>query len=402
MSETWKRRLVRLTETSAAERVLISVAALVASILVGVVVVLVSGMAADCGATFCYDPFEVYYELFFGAIGGNPLAGGWELTNYDVATTLQTATLLIFTGLAVAVSFQAGLFNIGTQGQLVFGSLATAVAVLWADSFLPGGFLGTLLLISVGILAGAVVGGLYGAIPGVLKAYADANEVITTIMLNFVAVNISSVILSSYFQDPNSNNPQTSPIPEYAEIPHLPVIGFEERIDFSLLALGFAVALIVIIYYLLRHTSFGFDIRTSGEQPEAATYSGVNAERLVVSAMTLSGALAGIGGAFWVLMVHGRWLENVPSLGFDGITVSILAGNNPLGVGFSALLFGVLNSGAGSIDTATDVPPDLVGILNGLIILFVAMPEFFRMIGDRFVTDEPAPVATDGGDPDEH
>ena len=398
----WTRYLAWLTSASYAERVAISVAALVLSVLIGGLVVLLSGMAADCGATFCYDPFVVYDELFFGAIGGNPLAPGWSLTNYDMATTLQMATLLIFTGLSVAVAFQAGMFNIGTQGQLVVGSLATAVAVLWAAPFLPGDLLGTVLLVPIGVLAGAVAGGFWGSIPGALKAYADANEVITTIMLNFVAVSISSVLLSRYFQDPNSNNPQTSPIPKYAEIPHLPVIGFEERIDFSLLALAFAVALIAAVAYLLWHTSFGYDLRTSGKQPDAAEYGGVNAKRLMVSSMTLSGALGGVGGAFWVLMVHGRWLENVPSLGFDGITVSILAGNNPLGVGFSALLLGVLNSGAGSIDTGTDVPPDLVGILSGLIILFVAMPEFFRLLGGRFVDIERAPTATDGGETDEH
>jgi simple sugar transport system permease protein len=397
----WRRYLARLTRASYAERVVVSLAALLASILIGAVIVLISGMAADCPATFCYDPFEVYNELFFGAIGGNPVFGGWSPTNYAMATTLQMTTLLVFTGLSVAVAFQAGMFNIGTQGQLIFGSLATAVAVLYAAPSLPSGLLGTVFLIPIGIFAGAVAGGLYGAIPGALKAYADANEVITTIMLNFVAISVSSVLLSRYFQDPNSNNPQTSPIPEYAEIPHLPFLGFEQRIDFSLLALGFAIALALAVAYLLRHTSFGYDLRTAGKQPDAAEYGGVDAERLMVASMTLSGALGGVGGAFWVLMVHGRWLKNVPALGFDGITVSILAGNNPLGVGFAAFLLGLLNSGAGAIDTGTAVPPDLVGILSGLIILFVAMPEFFRMIGDRFVDLERQPTATDGGEPDE-
>lgn len=399
--KSWTEYVRRLTETSHGERMVISLAALALSIVVGAVVILVSGMLVDCGVTFCYSPLQVYYELFFGAIGGNPLAPGWSPLNFDMATTLRTATLLVFTGLSVAVAFQAGMFNIGTQGQLVFGSLATAVAVLYASNVLPAGLLGTLLLIPIGIFSGAIFGGIYGAIPGALKAYADANEVITTIMLNFIAVGVTSVLLSQYFQDPNSPNSQTAPLPEYAAFPHIPGIGFDPRIDFSLLALTFAALLVLGVHYLLQETAFGYDIRTSGKQPAAAEYGGVDAKRLMVSSMTLSGALGGIGGSLWVLMVHGRWLENVPSLGFDGITVSILAGNNPLGVGFSALLFGILNSGAGSIDTATSVPPQLVDVLSGLIILFVAMPEFFRMFGDRFLVPEDAPVATDGGGDDE-
>ncbi|EMA31408.1 ABC transporter permease [Halobiforma nitratireducens] len=402
-----ERLLDRLIHASAMERIAVSLAALFASIIVGAVLVFVSGGFASCrtgldlaGWTFCYNPIQVYYELFLGALG-HPLEGGWSPTNFNLATTLQQTTLLIFTGLSVAVAFRAGLFNIGTQGQLVVGALATAVTVVYAAAIVPGGFVGTVVLIPIGVLAGAVFGGLFGAIPGALKAYADANEVITTIMLNFVAVGITSTLLSWRFQDPDSSNPQTEPIPEYAEIPNLP-FGFGGTMDFSTLALAFAVLLMIGIAWLLARTSFGYELRTSGVQPQAAAYGGVDDKRMVVSSMTLSGALGGIGGAFWVLMVHGRWLENVPDLGFDGIAVSILAGNNPLGVGASAFLFGILESGSQSIGTATDVPPELVGVLSGLIILFVAMPEFFRMIGARYLHVEPdEPVWADGGGTDD-
>ncbi|QSW99464.1 ABC transporter permease [Haloterrigena alkaliphila] len=405
MRERLERLLDRLVRASVLERIAISVAALFAAVLVGGVLVFVSGGFASCrsgldlaGWTFCYNPMQVYYELFLGALG-HPLEGGWELTNYSLATTLQQTTLLIFAGLSVAVAFRAGLLNIGTQGQLVVGGLATAVTVVYAAAVVPDGFVGTVVLIPIGVLAGALVGGFYGAIPGVLKAYADANEVITTIMLNFVAAGVTSTVLSWQFQDPNSNNPQTAPVPEYAEIPNLPVVGFGARADFSLLALAFAVALMIGIAWLFARTSFGYELRTSGVQPEAAAYGGVDDRRMTVASMTLSGALGGIGGAFWVLMVHGRWLENVPSLGFDGIAVSVLAGNNPLGVGGAAFLFGVLRSGERAIGTGTGVPPELVVILTGLIILFVAMPEFFRLFGRRFIRTETRRVArTDGGE----
>ena len=400
-----ERLLERLIRASALERVLISVAALVAAVLVGGVLVFVSGGFASCrsgldlaGWTFCYNPMQVYYELFLGALG-HPLEGGWSPTNASLAITLQQTTLLIFAGLSVAVAFRAGLLNIGTQGQLVVGGLATAVTVVYAAGIVPGGFVGTVVLIPLGVLAGAVVGGLYGALPGVLKAYAGANEVITTIMLNFVAAGVTSTMLSRWFQDPDSTNPRTEPVPEYAEVPTIPFVGFDARLDFSLLALGFAVALMLGVAWLFARTSFGYELRTSGIQPAAAAYGGVDEKRMTVASMTLSGALGGIAGAFWVLMVHGSWLENVPSIGFDGIAVSVLAGNNPLGVGAAAFLFGILESGARTVGTATDVPRELVGILTGLIILFVAMPEFFRMIGRQFVDLETArPARADGGD----
>ncbi|WP_247001775.1 ABC transporter permease [Halosolutus gelatinilyticus] len=401
--ERLDRLLERLVRASVLERIVISLAALLAAVLVGGVLVFVSGGFASCragldlaGRTFCYNPMQVYYELFLGALG-HPLEGGWSPTNYRLATTLQQTTLLIFAGLSVAVAFRAGLLNIGTQGQLVIGGLATAVTVVYAAAIVPGGFVGTIVLIPLGVLAGAVVGGLYGAIPGILKAYADANEVITTIMLNFVAVGVTSTLLSWRFQDPNSSTSKTRSVPEYAEIPTIPHVGFE-RMDFSLLALGFAVALILGIAWLLARTSFGYELRTSGIQPAAAAYGGVDEKRMTVASMTLSGALGGISGAFWVLMVHGSWRENVPSIGFDGIAVSVLAGNNPIGVGAAALLFGVIKSGQRSIGTATNVPPELVGILSGLIILFVAMPEFFRLLGRRYVdVGSPEPVRADGG-----
>ncbi|MDG5821366.1 ABC transporter permease [Natronococcus sp. A-GB7] len=408
MRDDLERLLERLIHASVAERVAISVAALVAAILVGGVLVFVSGGFASCragldlaGVTFCYNPMQVYYELFLGSLG-HPLEGDWSPMNYSLATTLRQTTLLIFAGLSVAVAFRAGLFNIGTQGQLVIGGLLTAVTVLFAASYVPGGFVGTVLLIPIGVLAGAVGGGLYGAIPGALKAYAGANEVITTIMLNFIAAGVASTLLSWRFQDPDSANPQTRAIPEYAEIPNVPVVGFSGRMDFSLLALGFAIALMIGIAWLLARTSFGYELRTSGIQPKAAAYGGVDEKRMTVASMTLSGALGGVAGAFWVLMEHGRWLENVPALGFDGIAVSILAGNNPLGVGAAALLFGVLSSGSNAINTATDVPPELVGVLSGLIILFVAMPEFFRMMGRRYAdVGGPERARSTGGEADD-
>ncbi|WP_396612751.1 ABC transporter permease [Haloferax sp. S1W] len=405
-----KSVLRRLVNASTAERILISFAALFMAVVVGAVIVLVSGRVATCqtaattlfGLGFCYDPVEVYLVLFNGALGGpfllddpalfNP---NWNPLNFGFGLTLKETTLLIFTGLSVAVAFRAGLFNIGTQGQLILGALATALFALFVAPFLPAGILGGLILIPLAILVGAFVGGLYGAIPGALKAYADANEVITTIMLNFIAAQVAFVLVSEFFRNPDSQVVETAPIPDWGTL--LPV-AFPNGGDFSLLALAFGLALVVAVWYLLEQTSIGYDLRTSGEQPEAAEYGGVDAKRTTVTSMFLSGALGGVGGAIWVLMVMGKWQAGVPSLGFDGITVTILAGNNPFGIIPAALLFGTLKSGSLAVQFGTGVPKQLVGVLRGLIILFVAMPEFFRMIGSTINLEaDDDVVATDGG-----
>jgi ABC-type uncharacterized transport system permease subunit len=417
----------RIVTASGVERLLISVSALVLSILIGAVIVLAAGRMADCGTAayrlalpgrlvtqftggsavvamgFCYDPIAVYDLLFLGAFGdvlGDP-------TNGQLATTLAETTVLAFAGVAVAVAFRAGVFNIGAQGQLVVGALTTAVTLLFVAPLFGGlGVLGTVVVLPLGLLLGALGGGLYGALPGALKAYADANEVITTIMLNFVATSVALWLVNdpSRFKNPDSFSNQTVPLPEFSQFPS---VFFRARDDFSVVALAVGVLTLVGVWYLLTRTSFGYDLRTSGIQPDAAEYGGVDADRTVVASMALSGALAGIGGAVYVLMVLGNFQTGVPTYGFDGITVSILAGNNPLGVGFAALLFGVLKSGSIVVQVGSDVPPELVGVLRGLIILFVAMPEFFRMAGRRFDSllperEEPqGAVATDGGVSDE-
>jgi ABC-type uncharacterized transport system permease subunit len=360
---------------------------------------------------FCYDPFAVYDKLFVGALGNlvvnfSTMTFSWNPLNGQMATTLAETTVLAFTGVAVAVAFRAGVFNIGAQGQLVVGALGTAVAMLFVAPVFAGlGALGTVLALVLGLAFGALGGGLFGALPGALKAYADANEVITTIMLNFVATSVALWLVSdaSRFKDPESFANQTAPLPEFTQFP---TVLFRARDDFSLLALAVAVVTLAGIWYVLTRTSFGYDVRTSGIQPDAAEYGGVDADRTIVSSMALSGALAGIGGAVYVLMVLGNFQTGVPSYGFDGITVSILAGNNPLGVGFAAFLFGVLKSGSIVVQVGSDVPPELVGVLRGLIILFVAMPEFFRMAGRRFGSfvperDDRSAVAADGGVRDE-
>jgi len=393
----WRAIADRLVAASATERVLVSLAALAMSVGLGWFIVFVSGMLTGCEtvgyaigpATSCYNPTTTYEELFL-----SPFRNDFRL-----AVLGRETVILLFTGLSVAVAFRAGLFNIGTQGQLVMGALTTAVVVVWIGDAVPSGVVGTAVLIPVGLLSGALAGGLFGAIPGALKAYADANEVITTIMLNFVAANVALVAVQERFQDPTTQITRTRPIPTNAEFPTLPGVGLGQGNDFSLVAALVGLLLVGALYYLLTRTTLGYDLRASGLQPAAAEYGGVPSKRTVVTSMALSGGLGGVGGAVWVLMVTTYYQTGVPAYGFDGITVSILVGNNPLGVGAAAFLFGLLKAGSQSVGFNTPVPQELVAVLRGLIILFVAMPEFFRMGWQRFGDPRPprrSDPSTDG------
>ncbi|MFO7927503.1 MAG: ABC transporter permease [Halobacteriota archaeon] len=371
-----ERLLGALLGLSASGRILLSLAAVAAAIAVGMGIILAAGSVAACstpklalfGVEFCYDPIEVYAVLLGGAFG-NP---------YNVAATLQRTTLLLCTGLSFAIAYKAGLFNIGAQGQFVLGSLATAVVVLALAPFAPAGRAGGAVLVPAGILAGCLVGGLYGFFPGFLKVQYDTNEVITTLLLNFIATAVAFVVVDRYFNDETVQGTATESIPDAATLgPRI----FPQGSDFSLPVLVLVLGVVGVFFWLLTRTTIGYDIQTAGTQPKAAAFGGVDERFTTLYSMTLAGVVAGLGGALFVLMVLGRWQTGAPSVGFDGIAVSILAGNNPIGLIPSGLLFGALDSGSQAIEFQLAVPGELIDVLQGLIILFVATPELFRMLG---------------------
>lgn len=368
----------RALRLSAGQRVLVSLSAVAFAIGLGMVVILAAGYVADCesprlfilGTGFCYNPVEVYQVLFDGAFGGE----------FGRAATLQWTTLLLFTAVSFAIPYKAGLFNIGAQGQFVLGSLAAAVVVLWVAGVAPGGLAGRLILIPVGILAGALCGGLYGLLPGYLKVRFEMNEVITTLLLNFIATAVAFVLVDQYFDDPAIEGTQTRAIPDAATFnPRF----FPSNTDVSVVVFACALLTLLGTYLLLRRSTIGYDIRAMGAQPAAARFGGVSERLTTLFSMSAAGAVAGIGGAFFVMMVIGRWQTGAPGLGFDGIAVSILGGNNPIGLLPAGLLFGALQSGGTAIQFRLGVPSELVGVLRGLIILLVATPELFRLVGKR-------------------
>jgi simple sugar transport system permease protein len=356
-----ERAADRLLRASVLERALIAVASTLLALVVGAAVVALAG----------YDAVTFVTSLLYGAFG----------TRSNVAFTLRQSTMLILAGVAVAIAFRAGVFNIGVQGQFVVGGFATAVTILGLAPHLPAGSGGGVALLLLGALAGILGGGAYAALPGLMKAYADANEVITTIMLNFIASGVVFFVVDRFLRPEGAAAPNTERFPDYVDLPPL-VFGSP---SFSVVGLGVALAAVVVVAAVMARTRFGYDLVTSGHQAAAATYSGVDHRRTVVTTMTFSGMVAGLTGALFVVMILGYYSDpnTYPTFGFDAIAVSLLAANNPLGVVPAGLLFGGLDAGQQYVGFTLDVPPELVDGVIGLVVLFVATPELFRMAAMR-------------------
>ncbi len=350
-----------MLRASVIERLAIATASTALALLIGVAIVAAAG----------YDPVMFVTSLINGALGGQSA----------IARTLKFSTLFILTGVAVAVAFRAGVFNIGVQGQFVVGGFATIVSIIWTAPLLPEGVVGGVGLLIIGFVAGAVAGGAYAALPGALKAYADANVIITTIMLNFIATGVVGWFVQNPLRGEGNAAPNTARIPEYVSFPRL---VFDSP-GFSIIGLGIALVTVAVIYVIMERSQFGYDMVTSGHQEAAATYSGVDAKRTVVATMTLSGVVAGIAGAVFAVMIMGYYTDpgGIGTYGFDAIAVSLLAANNPLGIIPAGLLFGGLDSAGTHIGIYTDVPVQLIDGVIGLVILFVAVPELFRMAAQR-------------------
>jgi simple sugar transport system permease protein len=358
--------LARLVDAGALERLLIALAAIVFSLVIAAAILVAMG----------YDTGLFMYSLLYGAVG----------TPGQIAFTLRKTTMLILAGLAVAFAFRANVFNIGVQGQMVVGAFATSVTILWLAPFLPANGLGGVVLVLLGLVSGVGGGAAYATIPGLMKAYADANEVITTIMLNFIATGVLFVLVDGPLKAPGAAAPKTPDFPAYAGFPSL----FANSNSFSVIGLAIALAAVVVVYIVMTNTRFGYDLRTTGYQAAASAYSGVEPKRTTVTTMVFSGMLAGLTGAVYVVMIVGYFQDPgvFPTFGFDAIAVSLLAANNPLAVVPAGLLFGGLATAKQFVDVNLMVPKELVNGIIGLIVLFVATPELFRMAGRRLRGDE--------------
>lgn len=315
--------------------------------------------------------------LIILAIGVNPVeAVGIMLKGafgYDEALgyTLYYTTNFIFTGLAVAVAFHASLFNIGGEGQAYIGGLGVGLAFLALDQYLP-----TLLLIPIGIAAAALFGALWAFIPAWLQAYRGSHVVITTIMFNFIAASLMVYLLVNVMIAPGSMSPETREFSEAAWLPFMhDVLGwFGFDVTRSPLNLSLVLALVccVLVWVYIWRTRWGYELRTAGFSEDAAVYAGIRPRTVIIAAMCLSGALAGLVAVNEIMGVHHRLLLNFTAgYGFTGIAVSLMGRNHPLGIVFASLLFGILYQGGAEL--AFEIPKitrEMVVAIQGLIILF--------------------------------
>lgn len=288
----------------------------------------------------------------------------WPLTE-----SLVTSTPYIFAGLGVALGFRCGLFNIGAEGQFFIGALCSAF-VGYSLTGLPW-----FVHLPLALLAGMVGGALWGAIPGYLKAATGAHEVVNTIMMNWIAFRLSDWLLNGPMKAPGFR-PITPQIEASAELPRL----FPAPLRFHV---GFFLALVVaaLVYWLLFKTTIGFEIRAVGANPDAARYAGISITRNIILVMALSGALAGLAGTSQVLGVD-HWVGQGFSAGygFDAIALALVGKSHPLGVVLAALLFGTLRSGATRMQSLAGIPIDIISIIQGLVIIFVAAPAIIRWL----------------------
>jgi simple sugar transport system permease protein len=292
-----------------------------------------------------------------------------------IGYTLFHATPLIFTGLAVLVGFRCGLFNIGAEGQLYIAAFATAwVGIIFAN-------LTSWLLIPLCFAAAILTGAFWGGIPGVLKAKFGSHEVINTIMLNFIAVALVSYFTQYHYKVPGDPILQTAEIGPSAYIPHLGrfIPGLPERIPLNI---AFLLALLccLLVYVFLWRTKWGYEIRATGSNPFAAEYGGISIRKQIILAMSVSGALAGMVAINEVLGNRHRYYDGFSdNYGFTGIAVALLGRNHPVGVILAALLFAALQHGGIYVDGFSEnVTKDIVQVLQGVIILFVAAEGFFK------------------------
>jgi general nucleoside transport system permease protein len=298
--------------------------------------------------------------LFGGALGSGPA----------IAETLVQMVPLLIAGLAVAVAFHASLFNIGVEGQLVFGGLVAGV--VGAKLALPPA-----LLMAACIFAGMAGGALFALIPALLKAYRGAHEVVTTIMMNFVAIALAEYSVAPTGPFVAADQPAaTDKIPEGAR---LPIIWDGTRLNAGLLL---ALLAVVIVLWVLYRTPAGFRLRLMGANQSAARASGVSIERTTIAALLASGGLGGLAGAVQVLGVYGRFYAAFsPGYGFDAIAVALLGALSPVGVIASAFFFAVLHSGSAPLQAVAGISREMVGVVSGLVVAFVAaQPAALRLL----------------------
>ncbi|MGV3016562.1 ABC transporter permease [Rothia sp. 88186D007BW] len=359
----------------------LSIGAALAAFIVGGLLIAVTDPATQKAASYFFArpmdtlsagwnaAYQAYLALLQGAIY-NPKGRSFAQQIRPITETLTMATPLIFAGLAVALSFRAGLFNIGAQGQIILGAIVSGWVGLNAGLPLP-------LMIPLIILGGIIGGALWGGTIGLLKAKTGAHEVILSIMMNYIAAHLLTYLLKTpVLQATGSSNPISDSLPANAVFPLL--LGNPFRLH-----LGFLVAIVAVIFvsWLLNRSTTGFRLRAVGANPNAARTAGISVASGYIIVMAISGALAGLAGTAQVSGTEKIITIGIAgSLGFDAITVALLGRSTPWGTFFAAILFGAFRAGGVTMQVATGTNIDIVLVLQALIVLFIAAPPLVRAI----------------------
>jgi len=305
---------------------------------------------------------EAYGVLFSSALSD------WNA----VANSLLAATPLILSGLGAAIAFRTGVFNIGVEGSIYLGAFASA----WVGFTFAG--LPALIVIPLGFLVGGLVGGVWCYVPGMLRARAGVDEIVTTIMLNYVAILLTTWLVNYPFRVPGLANAMSAKVSEAAQLPR---IAPPSQLN---IAFFVAVAAALVFAFLIRRTGFGYEVRNTGDNPMFARWSGIRVPAVIEKAMFLSGVMGGLAGTGQALGVNYRFVAGFSNgLGFTGIAIALLARHNPLAVLVAGLLFGMLRSGSSTMELFVDVPYDIVRILEAVIIVFASIDLLARFTKRR-------------------
>jgi simple sugar transport system permease protein len=354
----------------------IPIVSILLALLLGSVLIIASSLATEKQLNLML-PLVAYESLLQGATGlsfldvtGRTITLAFSI-NPDQAARALTSTFaaagpLVLTGLSVGLGFKAGLFNIGGTGQVLVGGFIAALAgALVAGQPAP-------LAVTIAILAGALGGAVYGFIPGALKAFTGAHEVVSTIMLNSVAAFVIVGLVNDVFKITGPTFARTADIGNAA----MPILFGRN----GNLGIVIALVLVVVIDILIYRTPLGFEIRTVGANPTAARYAGMSPRRLIVLTMTMCGALAGLAGAFEILSLGYYPAVFGSSIGFAGITVALLGRAHPVGILLAAILLGAMRAGAPAMQITAKIPIEIIDVIQGLILLFLAAETVVRRL----------------------
>ncbi|WP_062069562.1 ABC transporter permease [Demequina sediminicola] len=357
----------------------VAMAILAALLIAGLLVIIVDPAVQDAAKYFFAQPadffkaawdalWSVYSAIFQGAVvnlDSSTFAG----TIRPFTQTLTQATPLIFAGLGLGIGFRAGMFNIGAQGQLLIGAtLGAYIGFAWDLPF-P-------LHLVLAILGCAVGGAIWGFIPGILKAKTGAHEVIVTIMLNYIALNLVAWLLSldAFKVNDVQSNPKSPLVETSAQYPLL--LGGNFNLHW-----GFVLALVCAwgVWWLMERSTLGFEIRAAGANARAARTAGMSVTKTTILVMTIAGALAGLAGSTFVLGTEKALTDATGgTVGFDAITVALLGRSRPVGTVFAAILFGGLQAAGPTLQTQADLRPDIIFVIQALVVLFIAAPPLVR------------------------